>query len=274
MGVPVGLHEVFARLMYEKGRLSPRDVDVRFDPPRRDWITALTRPTLNFFLFDVRENTELRHSNLQTNRQVGSTSYRLPPRRFDLRYMVSAITTRVEDEHLLLWHVLTVLLKHSALPNDILPDVLRVLDPPLTTQVSKSDEDKLFVDLWNGFEVSPHPALLYVVTAPMDLDIVIEAPLVLTRTTRYMRTHEPNSPLDIAVHIGGVLRDRDGQPVPDAKVSVAGRASAPSQTDTEGRFVLVGVPHGALKLNVQRNGGPPQSFTLTVPSDEYELVLS
>ncbi|MEO7963336.1 MAG: Pvc16 family protein, partial [Gemmatimonadaceae bacterium] len=85
-----GLHEVIARLVYEKGKLSPRDVDVRFDAPRREFVQALTRPTLDFYLFDVRENTELRHSDPMSNRANGVTAFRMPPRRFDLRFLVSA----------------------------------------------------------------------------------------------------------------------------------------------------------------------------------------
>ena len=96
------LHTSLQQLLYDYGRIPALDVDVRFEPPRREWVASLTRPTLDFFLFDVQENTELRHTNLQATRGATSTTYRVPPRRFDLRYMVSALTTIVEDEHLLL----------------------------------------------------------------------------------------------------------------------------------------------------------------------------
>jgi hypothetical protein len=273
MDLAASLHEVLARLVYEKGRVSPLEVDVRFDPPRRDWVGALTRPTVDFYLFDLRENTDLRHANLQGNRQVGSSSFKLPPRRFDLRYMVSALTTRVEDEHVLLWRTLAVLLRHNSLPNDILPDAFRGIEPPLATMVQQADEEQLFVDLWSGFEVHPRPALLYVVTVPLDLEVTIEAPLVLTRTARYVSTTAPGVPLDTATHIGGTVRDREGRPVGDARITIEGRASAPSRTDANGRFVLVGVPDGPLAVRVSRNGGPGTPLMLRVPSDEYELVL-
>jgi hypothetical protein len=273
MDLAAGLHEVLARLVYEKGRISPREVDVRFDPPRRDWVGALTRPTLDFYLFDVRENVDLRHADLQANRAPGVTSYRLPPRRFDLRYMVSALTTQVADEHVLLWRMLAVLLRHSTLPQDILPDSFLSLQPGLTTQVQQTDEEQLFVDLWGGFDVHPRPTLLYVVTAPIDLDITIDAPLVLTRSARYMRATAPHAPIETATHIGGVLRDREGRPVAGGKIFIEGRASAPALTDSEGRFVLVGVPDGTVSVRVSRNGEAGKPMTLKVPSDEYELVL-
>ena len=272
MDLAAALHEVLARLVYEKGRVSPREVDVRFDPPRRDWVGALTRPTVSFYLFDVRENTDLRHANLQANRSPGSPAFKLPPRRFDLRFMVSALTTRVEDEHVLLWRMLAVLLRHTTIPDDILPDAFRSLEPPLATQLQHRDEEQLFVDLWGGFDVHPRPSLLYVVTVPIDLDIVIEAPLVFTRTARYVDT-DRDARVDSMIHIGGTLRDTSGKPIVGARVAIEGRASAPARTDANGRFVLVRVPEGTLPLRVSRNGEPPKSLTLTVPSDEYELVL-
>jgi hypothetical protein len=187
--------------------------------------------------------------------------------------MVSALTTRVEDEHVLLWRLLAVLLRHTSIPADILPDAFHGLDPALATQLQPRDEEQLFVDLWGGFEVHPRPALLYVVTVPIDLDIIIEAPLVLTRTARYYDSGNRDAPLESTIHIGGTLRDASGQPIVGARVSIEGRASAPARTDANGRFVLVRVPEGTLPLRVSRNGEPPKALTLTVPSDEYELVL-
>ena len=273
MGLAAGLHEVMARLVYEKGQVSPREVDVRFDAPRREWVGALTKPTLDFYLFDVRENVDLRYSDLQANRTPGVPSFRLPPRRFDLRYMVSALTTNVEDEHILLWRALAVLLRYTTIPQDILPDEYRAIEPPLAAQVTRPDEDNPFLDLWGSLETHPRPSLMYVVTAPIDLDVTIEAPLVFTRTMHYMNASMPGSRRDTTIHIGGTVRDREGRPVSNASVRVEGRASAPSRTDGNGRFVLVGVPEGKLPVRVSRNGGEGEVATLIVPSEAYDLVV-
>jgi hypothetical protein len=273
MELALGLHEVLARLVYEKGRISPLDVDVCFDAPRRDWVGALTKPTVDFHLFGVEENKELRETNLQVNRSSGTPVYKLPPRRFDLRYMVSILTSRVQDEHTLLWRVLSVLLKHSSFPEEILPERLLKAEPPLAAQVQSADDESFFLDVWSGFDVPPRTSLLYVVTAPIDLDVSIQAPLVFTRTARYLNINSPEQPMESTIHIGGTVRDAAGAPVAGAHVAIEGRASAPARSDAEGRFVLVGVPTGTLSLRVSRNGDPPRAMTLTVPSPEYELVL-
>ena len=39
------------------------EVDIEFDRPTREWSSRLSKPTLNLFLFDVRERPEFRDSN-------------------------------------------------------------------------------------------------------------------------------------------------------------------------------------------------------------------
>jgi hypothetical protein len=268
-----GLHDSLRRLVHEKARILPGDVDVCFDAPRREWITSLTRPTVDFFLFDVRENTELRSTSLQSTRGNGTAQYRMPPRRFDMRYCVTAISTLVDDEHALLWRLLATLLKHSELPGEVLDASLRTLDPPVCTQVLTPEEPGLLLDVWSGFEVPPRPALLYVVTVPLELDITFEAPLVLTRTARYARPFVADRETEDLVHIGGVVRDRSGRPLANAVVAIDGRPATATPTDPDGRFVLTGLSEGPVRLSITRDGRTADVVTLDVPADSYELVI-
>lgn len=267
------LHAALAQLLYVHGKIPAEDVDVRFDAPRRDWIATLTRPTIDLFLFDVRENTELRHANLQSARGNGTSVYRVPPRRFDLRYMVTVLTTVPEDEHTLLWRTLVTFLKYQELPDAILPAPIRNLDPAVVTSIKKPEDSGELTDLWSGLEEKPHPALLYVVTVPLDLDIEITAPLVLTRTARYERTTDPDRPLEQYTHIGGRIVDRQGQRISGVHVAVAGRARDAVTTDQRGQFTLADVPSGTLTLQVTPPGQPERLMRVDVPSDSYDLVI-
>src|SRR5437763_5719148 len=123
------LHTTLQHLLYKRGHISPHEIDITFEAPTRERIDKLTRPTINLFLFDLQENTELRQSNYEVTRNNGRAERRLVPRRFDLRYMVSALTTSVEDEHQLLWRVLVTLVQHPQLPAELLSDELRTLEP-------------------------------------------------------------------------------------------------------------------------------------------------
>lgn len=245
---------------------------VEFETPSRDWIYSLTRPVIDFFLFDLKENTDLRQTSFQNSRGNGKAMRRMSPRRMDLYYMVTAFSTVVEDEHLLLWRTLVTLMKHAQFPPETLSESLRAADPPIATRVAQPDDGPSLVDLWSALEAAPHPALVYVVTAPLDLEIALESPLVLTRTARYTgRAGEPA--LELGTHIGGVVRDRQGRPLAGARVNVEGSAAQGSVTNSEGEFVLYSLPSGAATLQVSPPTGPRRRVTVEIPSERYEIVL-
>jgi hypothetical protein len=261
------------QLLRERGLIDAGDVDIEFDPPLKPWAGALVRPTLNLFLFDIQENTELRETGVTTTRGNGRGVHRLPPRRFDLRYMVCALTSVVADEHLLLWRALITLMKYQTLPDELVPEPLRIDGLPITTKVSKPDDAPRALDVWSALDSPPRPSLVYVVTVPVDLGIAIEAPLVLTRTVRYTRSREPDIRPEITNHIGGVVRDRKGAPVPGARVGVAGEARDGAPTNAAGEFVLSHVPSGAVRLRVEPPGKEPRLIEIEIPSESYEIVL-
>src|SRR5215469_9515747 len=97
------LHNTIRQLIYERGNISPQEVDITFEAPTRERVDKLIRPTISLFLFDLHENTDLRQSDFETTRHNGRAERRMLPRRFDLHYMVSILTTEVEDEQQLLW---------------------------------------------------------------------------------------------------------------------------------------------------------------------------
>lgn len=265
------LHASLRALLYDRGLIDRADVDILFDAPAKAWIGARMRPTISFFLYDLEENTDLRNTGMQTTRANGVGVQRMPPRRFDLRFMVSAITTVVEDEHLLLWRALVTLMKHPTLPAELVPEPARVYDLPVVTKVTKPNDSPRALDVWGALEAPPRPALLYTVTLPVDLEVAIQAPLVLTRTTRYLRAHDGIA-AEQGVSLGGVVRDSAGRPLAGARVTAEGRAFE-ATTGSEGQFVLPDVDAGPVTLRVSREGRPEKRVTFDVPSDRYEIVV-
>lgn len=265
------LHATLRTLLYDRGLIDRGEVEIAFDAPAKPWIGARTRPTLNFFLYDIEENTDLRNTAMQTTRGNGVGVHRMAPRRFDLRFMVSAITTVIEDEHLLLWRALATLMKYPTIPTELVPESARVYDLPVVTKVTKPDDSPRPLDIWSALETPPRPALLYVVTLPVDLEVALEAPLVLTRTTRYLRIGD-GAVAEHGVHIGGVVRDRKGKPLAGARVAAAGQVFE-ATTSSEGEFVLPDVGTGSVTLRVLRDGRPEKRVTFEIPSDRYEIVV-
>ena len=267
------IHDSVATLLYDKGRIDPNEVDVSFEVPRDDWVRSLTRPTINLFLFEVVENTEKRETSPYTNISGGKAERRLPPRRIDLSYMVSVLTTDVEDEHEVLWRVLATLMRYQQLPQEILAESLRPVTPPIAARLAGREDSRSFSDLWTALGTRPHPALAYVLTAPMDLAITIEAPLVLTRTARYRRlAGDDGGRQEFGIQIGGVVRDAKGRPLANVLVH-PDDSTQRSMTDAGGRFVLHSVREGQIAVTVGRPGEVERHVSLRVPGESYDIVL-
>jgi hypothetical protein len=272
------LHDALRRLLYERGQISPREVAIQFEAPTRERVERLLLPTLNFFLFEVRENTELRQNAYQTRQVNGRAERRAPPRRFDLRYMVSALSSVSEDEHLLLWRSLTTLGRYSQIPEELLPVEVSALKIPLVTRLCEGEESQRLLNIWSALGTQPRAALAYVVTVPVDLATIIEAPLVLTRITRYTSKSFAEQVLETGRLVGGVVRASNGEPLAGIRVSLAGRAGE-SVTNSEGRFVLSNVPAGQVNLSLISSGGQTRRVTIADTEDrpvqaaDFEIIL-
>jgi hypothetical protein len=177
--------QVLTAILHESGRDIPASVAIAFELPTRQWVGSLSRPTVNFFLYDLQENTELRQPNPQARRARGEMAHRMPPRRFDLRYLVAAFCSVAADEQLLLWRMLAVLLKHPELPVEALADEPRGLEAPIPTRIGRPDDAPRALELWNALDLPPRPALFYTVTAPLNLEVEFSAPLVLSTMTHF-----------------------------------------------------------------------------------------
>ncbi len=125
-------HEVdaaLARLITDEA-LGDAGIAVAFDVPNRPWFAAVQAPTVNAFLYDVRENAARRdvmHEPVldETGRIVGR---RPPPPRYDLYYLLSV--WGVPDpalEHHVLASVLAALARFDVFPSDRVPEPLREL---------------------------------------------------------------------------------------------------------------------------------------------------
>jgi hypothetical protein len=73
--------------------INKAEIDIAFDRPTREWSSRLTKPTLNLFLYDIRERKELTDDTPIIRRdENGRASKQTPPRRIDLAYIITAWT--------------------------------------------------------------------------------------------------------------------------------------------------------------------------------------
>jgi hypothetical protein len=149
--------------------LPAQDVDIAFDAPDRDWAAGLTRPTVDLFLWDVRRNASDAEGGLELHAVgEGRPPVRRPPLpRLDCRYLVTAWTSEVKDEHSLLGAVLHTLLVTAELDADFLQGSYAQVRPLPTLTVARSD-GKDTADFWSALGGQLKPGLDLVVTATVD----------------------------------------------------------------------------------------------------------
>ncbi|MGH3622104.1 MAG: DUF4255 domain-containing protein [Sciscionella sp.] len=154
------------------------DIDVVFDAPTRDWASGRSAPTVNAFLYDIREDTRRRqHGEITARNGNGECVRRRPPRVFTLSYLVTVWTQRPADEHRLLGAVLSCLLRYEALPEDLLADEVTSLGLPVTMSVAlPPGDDRSFADVWTALGGQLKPSLDLVICAPVAVGL--PAPLM------------------------------------------------------------------------------------------------
>lgn len=146
-------------------------VDVVFEAPTKDWASRRSAPTVDVYLYDIREDLKRRSRGLvnaydDDGHVVGRT---LPPRHFTLSYLVTAWTQRPEDEHRLLSDMLGAFLRYEALPRELLTGSLADLGLPVPVTVAlPPPEDRSFADVWSALGGELKPSLDVVVSAPLD----------------------------------------------------------------------------------------------------------
>src|SRR6476620_8382822 len=93
-------------------------VEIAFDAPSREWSGQLSSPTVNLFLYDLRESQDARQSEWSTHHGNNGARDVRPPMMMECSYAVTAWTQAVEDEHRLLSQVLGVLFAFPEIPQE------------------------------------------------------------------------------------------------------------------------------------------------------------
>lgn len=161
---------------------------------------SVTLPAINFFLYDVRENRELRSNEWAVERaELGTVRRRRAPVRIDCAYLITAwvsgsVPNPAQDEHRLLGQVMRVLLRHHTLPPGVLQGALRGQEPELPTSALQANNLQSLGEFWQALGGKPRAALSYTVTIGVDLFDAVEAPAVLEQETRLRSEDEGNMP--------------------------------------------------------------------------------
>ena len=138
---------------FEKlGSFGGAEVTVTFNTPRnKESFEKL--PAINFFLYDVRENLELRNSAWVVERQNDGTALKKrPPARVDCSYLITAWPSDddIETEHQLLGEVMKVLLRHRKIPGGNMADDFEGREFPLRLISLRPSFLQSFGEFWQA----------------------------------------------------------------------------------------------------------------------------
>jgi len=161
-------------------------IAISFDTPDDQFPPAsVTPPAIDLFLYDVRENRDLRSNEWSLQRESDGTAQRsMPLVRVDCSYLITAwpsqsTPNRAADEHRLLSEVMQVLLRFPKLPDYYLQGSLTAQELPLPTAVLQPGHLQSLGEFWQALGGKPKAALNYTVTIAMQPFTSVNVPLVL-----------------------------------------------------------------------------------------------
>lgn len=148
---------------------------VVFEPPVDSFNPSQT--SLNLFLYDIRENTQLRSNEPTMTLQDGKAVFHRPPLRIACSYLITAWPVGGPElslqEHELLGQALLVLAQYPTIPTEFLQGRLNGQTPPLPMMVAKSEGLKDPSEFWSALGNKLRPSITVTVT----ISLTIAAPM-------------------------------------------------------------------------------------------------
>lgn len=153
------------------------EVNISFAAPDSQFATDASQAlTINLFLYDIRENLELRSNDWLVQRQSDGTALKYqPPARVDCSYLITVWSKSHEDEHRWLGEVMKVLLRYPKIPDDVLQGSLQGQEPPLQASVLRPPQSQNWAEFWQAMGGKPKAILSYSVTISVDVNEPMEA---------------------------------------------------------------------------------------------------
>src|SRR5918999_2829729 len=155
--------------------------------------SSVSLPAIDLFLYDLRENRELRTNEWQVERRDGTATRKRPPARVDCSYLITAwasdsSTTPALDEHRLLGEVMRALLHHPAIPAEVLQGSLQEQEPPLPATTLQPDHLQSLGEFWQVLGRKAQSAFHYTVTISVEVAEPVEVGLVTDARFRLRQT--------------------------------------------------------------------------------------
>jgi hypothetical protein len=167
--------------------LAEENQNVHFEVPDDKFQPAL--PAVDLFLYDIRENRELRTNEWLTRRDEGMVTQQRAPARIECAYLITAWAGDTYSEHLLLGKIMRALLRNPTIPAGLLHGSLAGQEPPLPTTTLQQSRLQSLGEFWQALGGKLKAALTYTVTIGVPLHEPVElGPPVTEKLIRLKQT--------------------------------------------------------------------------------------
>lgn len=251
-----------------------RAAQASFLTPERGYAPA--ENTINLFLYDVKENRDLRDP-VPIMKKVGMEFMRRrAPLRVDCSYLVTTWSTaekdvKVAEEHRLLGAAFLWLSRFPTIPEEHLTGTLADQPFPPPTLVAQMDGTRNTAEFWTALGIPPRPCFNLVVTIAMDLGVEVpEGPPVASKEIRL-------GGMESVFQIGGTVRNATSHaPIDAVEVFLVERGIC-STSDKEGQFGFSGLSAGSYTLRVTKQEYTTKTQAIQVPGNSpisFDIDLS
>jgi len=201
------------RALVRRDVVQGAEVEVVFDAPTKDWAARRNTPTIDIYLYDIREDMRRRQYGIIDVKDADghTVARRQPARFFKLSYLVTAWTQRPEDEHRLLSGLMGCFLRNDFIPEDVLRGALADEVVPFgITMAIPPPEDRALSDVWSALGGELKPSLDLVVIAPVDLDRATATAKPVTEEPQF-GFHRPGAEEEVVASRAGAAADHPAQ---------------------------------------------------------------
>ena len=266
------LSETLRKILTQPGLPEPlRSALIVFDRPAEPYNPGQT--TVNLYLYDIRENTELRSNEPVIERLNGQAIVHPPPLRVACSYLVTAWPVGGAEpalqEQQLLSQALQLLSRYPTIPKEFLQGSLKGQEPSLPMVTAQADGLKNPAEFWTALGNRLRPS--FTATASIAMEVVEPLPPAPVVITEHVRIDGEQF-----FRIGGVVTDANGQPIPQAKVTLV-ELGFTAATNADGQYTISMIPSAGEYTVRARSDDAVKEVRVTVPAPagkDYNVRLT
>lgn len=251
------------------------NIDIVYDRPVDQFSPQKT--TVNLFLYDIRENIELRMNEPIVKLSGNQATAYPPPLRVSCSYLITVWPKSNEDlallEHRIISQLLQKFRRYKTIPENVLDGTLREQELPVPVVVLQADAARNPADFWSALGIKVRPSFTITATISMPAVDGITSPLV-DKVIASFDTGD-NLTSDTCIQIRGKVMDSSGRNIQNAMVYIL-ESMHRTESDINGDYTFSRLTPGKYNISAAARGFEPAARLVEIPGkpeDNYGFGL-